>query len=98
MKTKKTGEEKHYVKLNKRLTKELKQANERIKTFYDENYNAQIEIGKLKKHLESISHENEFLKAKLHLTDDEVKQIVSASKRMDDTCRSLALMNGLWRY
>lgn len=83
MKDKITGEEKHYQKLNNRLTKSLKQVTEERNKAYSGNFDFHRKVLKLEKELANITEENGLLRTKLNLTEDEVKQIVSASKNIN---------------
>lgn len=85
MKTKITGEEKHYQKLNNKLRKELNGFIDSNHKIYEEKYKLQKEIELLKDQLKVVTEENEFLKSKVvNLSDEELKQLVQSSKRLDD--------------
>lgn len=77
-----TGEEKHYQKLNSKLRKELKEFIESNQNLLVERLEFRKEFKKLQDQLECVIKENEFLKGKLNLTNDEVKHLVSASENV----------------
>ena len=84
MKTKISAEEKHYQKLNSKLTKELKQADESSHRLFTEKMSILKQFSKLENKLKCIMEENDMLKSKLNLSDDEVKQIVKSSNYIND--------------
>ena len=84
MKSKVTGEEKHYQKLNNKLRKELNgfiNANHKL---HEEKYKLATEIKLLKDQLKLTTEENEFLKSKVvNLTDEEIRSLVQSSKKLE---------------
>ncbi len=83
MKDKTTSEEKHYQKLNKRLQQDLNKAEERGDRLYKTNYNMAKEMTDLESRIAILEKENEILKEKLNLTDDEVKKLLKASSGIE---------------
>jgi len=84
MKSKISGEEKHYQKLNSKLAKELKQSTESHYKTYGELHEINMKFMDLECQLELVIKENDMLKSKLNLTDEEVKQIVKSSNYFND--------------
>ena len=81
MKSKVTGEEKHYQKLNNKL--------------HEEKYKLATEIKLLKDQLKLTTEENEFLKSKVvNLTDEEVRQLVQSSKRLEHLTSMTSILLG----
>ena len=84
MKDKLTGKEKHYYKLNIKLQQELKELQKNNAEIKKINYMLQNEVAVLKIQIKDLNAESEYLKSKLNLSDEEVKQLVSSSKAIND--------------
>lgn len=82
MKPKVTGEEKHYQKLNKKLTQELKNALEDKGETFKKLYSLHDEIKVLREKLKNITEENEFLRSKLDLTPEQAKELFESTKHL----------------
>ena len=83
MKTKVTGEEKHYQKLNTKLGQIINKMIERGDNQYSANLKMSAFIIELEDKVAALSKENEFLKEKLGLSDEEIKKLIKASSGID---------------
>ena len=84
IKKKISAEEKHYIKRNKKLDKEVKEFQKLYGEQYRANRELESKIQVLEDKLKLVEVENEKLKELVGVSDEEVRRAVSTSKSLDN--------------
>jgi cell shape-determining protein MreC len=94
-----TAEEKHYKKLNKKLSQNVNRYQELYTEEQEKNKQLTGFIKEKDKKIEALFEENEKLKTMVNLTDDEVKELIKSTKNQNEWVgMTKMLLGNLSRY